>query len=139
MKRYNVVCAVVDNEGKVLCMQKGQTRFAYTSFRWEFPGGKIEEGETPQQALHRELLEEMDYDVEVGPHIITIDYAYPDFSITMQAFLCKASSRIFKRKEHAASQWVSPEKLSLIEWCAADKPIAEVVKKMMEEGKSNCW
>lgn len=135
MKHYNVVCAVVENDGQVLCMQKGQTKFAYTSYKWEFPGGKIEEGETPQQALHRELLEEMDYDVEVGPHITTIKHVYPDFSITMQAFLCKASSRIFKRKEHASSQWVTPEELSRIGWCAADNPIAEMVKKMREEEK----
>ena len=69
-----VVAAVIEHEGEILCMQKGKTRFAYTSHHWEFPGGKVEAGETPQQALRRELLEEMDYDVEVGEHLITVTY-----------------------------------------------------------------
>ena len=64
-KHYHVVAAVIEVDGKVLCMQRGTTRYSYTSHLWEFPGGKIEPGETPQQALHRELLEEMDLDVEV--------------------------------------------------------------------------
>ena len=129
MKHYNVVCAVIENNGEVLCMQKGQTKYAYISFRWEFPGGKIEEGDTPQQALHRELLEEMDYDISVGKHIVTISHAYPDFSITMQAYLCNAKSRAFKMKEHAAFQWKNLSELNTIDWCDADKPIAEEVAK----------
>ena len=69
MKHYNVVAAVVCHDGKYLCMQKGKTKFEYTSYKWEFPGGKIELGETPQQALARELMEEMEYLVEVGEEL----------------------------------------------------------------------
>lgn len=133
MKHFNVVCAVVVNDGKVLCMQKGKTKYDYTSFRWEFPGGKIEEGETPQQALHRELIEEMDYDVVVGKHIVTINHTYPDFSITMEAFLCDAPTRTFRMKEHAASQWVEPKMLHNIAWCAADGPIADAVAQVLSK------
>ena len=89
MKHYNVVAAVVCHDGKYLCMQKGKTKFEYTSYKWEFPGGKIEPGETPQQALVRELMEEMEYLVEVGEELVTVNHEYPDFSITMTAFLCK--------------------------------------------------
>ena len=71
-KHYNVVAAVVEVDGKVLCMQRGVTRYSYTSHLWEFPGGKIEDGETPEQALHRELIEEMDFDVEVHEHMATV-------------------------------------------------------------------
>ena len=74
-KHYNVVAAVVEVDGKVLCMQRGESRYDYTSHHWEFPGGKIEPGETPEQAVHRELLEEMDYEVEVHE---TVAYALMD-------------------------------------------------------------
>lgn len=129
MNHYNVVAAVVVNQGKVLCMQKGITKYQYTSLHWEFPGGKIEEGETEQEALHRELLEEMDYDVTVGDKLCTVEHTYPDFSITMHVYLCSASSRNFTRKEHAASLWLNPQDLKTLEWCEADKPIVEAINK----------
>lgn len=112
MKHYNVVAAVVCHDGKYLCMQKGKTKFEYTSYKWEFPGGKIEPGETPQQALARELMEEMEY---------------PDFSITMTAFLCttKGDANGFRRREHADSKWCSQEELKGLDWAAADIDVVE--------------
>ena len=89
MKHYNVVAAVVCHDGKYLCMQKGKTKFEYTSYKWEFPGGKIEPGETPQQALARELMEEMEYPVEVGEELVTVNHEYPDFSIANSTSKCK--------------------------------------------------
>lgn len=85
MKHYNVVAAVVCHDGKFHCIQKGKTKFEYTCYKWEFPGGKIEPEETPQQAL---ALEEMVYSVEVGEVLVTVNHEYPDFSITMTAYLC---------------------------------------------------
>ena len=122
MKHYNVVAAVVCHDGKYLCMQKGKTKFEYTSYKWEFPGGKIEPGETPQQALARELMEEMEYPVEVGEELVTVNHEYPDFSITMTAFLCtsKGDANGFRRRKHADSKWCSKDELKGLDWAAAD-------------------
>ena len=130
MKHYNVVAAVVSHDGKYLCMQKGKTKFEYTSYKWEFPGGKIEPGETPQQALARELMEEMEYPVEVGVELVTVNHEYPDFSITMTAFLCtpKAKADGFKRREHADSKWCSKEELKGLDWAAADVGIVRILQ-----------
>ncbi|MBR1882611.1 MAG: (deoxy)nucleoside triphosphate pyrophosphohydrolase [Muribaculaceae bacterium] len=130
-KHFQVVAAVIVHRGEILCMQKGETRYHYTSGRYEFPGGKIEAGETPQQALCRELLEEMDVRVRVGEHLLTVTHHYPDFSITMQAFLCQVDSRQLVRREHAGHCWLPPQDLVFLNWCAADVPIVqEVMNKM---------
>jgi len=119
-KHYNVVAAVIEVDGKVLCMQRGVTRYSYTSHLWEFPGGKIETGETPQQALHRELLEEMDLDVEVHELLASVTHDYPDFTITLAAYRCTATTRDFTMREHAASRWLPWDELNTLTWCAAD-------------------
>lgn len=125
-KHYNVVAAVVEVDGKVLCMQRGVTRFDYTSHLWEFPGGKIEPGETPEEALRRELLEEMDLDVQVHELMGTVTHDYPDFSITLAAYRCTASTMRFKMREHAASRWLRWKDLPKLPWCAADARLIEL-------------
>lgn len=120
-RHYNVVAAVVEVDGNVLCMQRGLTRYSYTSHLWEFPGGKIEPGETPQQALHRELLEEMDLDVQVHELLATVTHDYPDFSITLAAYRCSAATTAFTMREHAASRWLPWDELPSLDWCAADE------------------
>lgn len=124
-----MVAAVVVNNGEYLCMQRGQTRFPYTSYHWEFPGGKVEKGETPQQALHRELLEEMNMDVTVGEHIITVEHEYPDFSITMAAYRCTVADRKFSLLEHNDYRWLSAEALATLEWAAADVGIVKAMAR----------
>lgn len=125
MKHYNVVAAVVCSGDKYLCMQKGETKFAYTSYKWEFSGGKIEPHETPQQALKRELLEEMDYPISVGRQLVIVNHDYPDFSITMTAFLCTPLSDKFVLKEHVAYKWVDADDLPTLDWAAADVTIVD--------------
>ena len=127
MKHYNVVAAVICHEDKFLCMQKGKTKFDYTSFKFEFPGGKIEPGETPQQALKRELMEEMNYEIEVGKELVTVTHTYPDFSITMTAFLCTAASPTFVMNEHVSFEWKKVENLKELDWAAADVGIVDAI------------
>ena len=125
-KHYNVVAAVVEVDGKVLCMQRGKTRFAYTSHLWEFPGGKIEPNETPEQALHRELQEEMDLDVEVHELLATVTHDYPDFTITLAAYRCTAATTVFTMREHASSCWLPWKDLPTLQWCAADARLVDL-------------
>ncbi len=131
-KHYNVVAAVICNDGEVLCMQRGTTKYAYTSFKWEFPGGKIERGETAEEAVRREILEELAMPVRVLAPLITVSHTYPDFSITMQCFLCAAKSRRIEMREHNASVWLTPEALGALDWAAAD---VDVAKAVMQEAK----
>ena len=137
MKHIEVVAAVIVDDGEVLCMQRGQTKFPYTSYKWEFPGGKIEAGETPEEALRREIREEMAMDVRVGRHLVTVEHEYPDFCITMAAYLCEPACsaeentqenrRGFTMNEHHAFRWLRPEDLPTLDWAAADVGIAAEV------------
>lgn len=126
-KHYHVVAAVIEVDGKVLCMQRGKSRYSYTSHMWEFPGGKIEEGETPQQALHRELIEEMDLDVEVHELLATVTHDYPDFTITLAAYRCTASTTRFTMLEHDACRWLPWCDLLSLPWCAADERLVKAI------------
>lgn len=133
MRQITVVAAVIEWDSKILCMQRGDNGHVYTSFHWEFPGGKIEPGETPQQALHRELLEEMDLEVEVGEHIHTQHHVYPDFEITLMFYHCTPCNAIagempaFERREHNDHRWLAPCDLHTLDWCEADYPVIEIL------------
>lgn len=131
MKHYNVVAAVIIDNGEVLCMQRGQTKFEYTSYKWEFPGGKIEPNESPEEALQREILEEMDMQICVDKHLVTVEHEYKDFCITMAAYICKPiNGRSFSMNEHHAFKWLAPSQLSNLDWAAADIGIADAIKKI---------
>lgn len=125
-KRIEVVAAVIQNENKIFATQRG-----YGEFKdgWEFPGGKIEAGETPGQALIREIREELDTEIEVGDLLDTVEYDYPQFHLTMHCFLCTVVSGNLVLKEHESARWLTKETLDSVEWLPADKGLIEKLKK----------
>jgi 8-oxo-dGTP diphosphatase len=122
---YHVVAALVECEGEYLCMQRGKAKYDYTSYRYEFPGGKVEAGETEEDALKRELKEEMNYEVEVVRHLTTIEHHYEDFSVTLSIHLCKAQTKEFEMREHVDFKWMKAENMASLPWVEADKEFVE--------------
>ncbi|MDG6244549.1 MAG: (deoxy)nucleoside triphosphate pyrophosphohydrolase [Methanolobus sp.] len=130
MKHYNVVAAIVMNDDKILCVQRDYGKYDYISLKYEFPGGKMKSGETKKQALKRELLEELDMNIKIEKDFLTVRHQYPDFSITMHSFICRASNLDLNLKEHIDFKWLNSEGLSSLDWAEADLPI---VSKLMKE------
>lgn len=118
MKTVKVVAAIIIHENKVFATQRG-----YGEFKdgWEFPGGKVEPGETPREALAREIKEELDTEIEVGELLETVEYDYPTFHLSMDCFLCKAISGNLILKEHEAAKWLAKEDLYSVDWLPADR------------------
>lgn len=131
MKHYEVVAAVIVYDNKILCMQRDKAKYDYTSYKFEFPGGKVESGEENHKALERELKEEMDMNVTINEsdYLLTIEHAYPDFAITMHTYLCKIEKPDFVMKEHISFKWLAVNELDTLDWAEADKPIVEFLKR----------
>ena len=126
MKTVRVVAAVIRKDDKIFATQRG-----YGEFKdgWEFPGGKIEEGETPEQALAREIREELDTEIQVGELIGTIEYDYPKFHLSMDCFWCEIMQGGLELKEHEAARWLPKEELYSVDWLRADVGVVEKIKK----------
>ncbi len=131
MKSLNVVAAIIIHNGQILCMQRGKAKQDYISYKYEFPGGKIELGETRIEALMRELKEEMNIEVKIAEedYFMTINHSYPDFELTMHSYICHVDTKEFVRKEHIDHQWVIPQELNTLEWVPADYPIVERLRE----------
>lgn len=127
MKTINVVAAIIKKDNKIFATQRGYGEF---KGEWEFPGGKIEQGETPQQALQREIGEELDADITVGGLLETIEYDYPSFHLSMQCFWCELVHDNIVLKEHEAARWLTKETLFDVDWLPAD---ITLVKKIEEQ------
>ena len=125
MKTIRVVAAIIRDKGRIFATQRG-----YGPYKdgWEFPGGKIELGETPEEALKREIREELDTEIEVGEPVGRIEYDYPDFHLSMDCFFCTLVSENMTLREHEASKWLRPEDLDSVAWLPADLSLIERLK-----------
>ena len=124
MKTIQVVAAVIRDGDRIFATQRG-----YGNYKdwWEFPGGKIEPGETPQQALIREIREELDTTIEVGDLIATVEHTYPEYHVVLQCFWAKVVDGALILREHEAARWLSKSELGSVKWLGAD---IDLFKKM---------
>lgn len=130
MKTINVVAAVIRKGDKILATQRG-----YGEFKdgWEFPGGKIEPGERPEEALKREIKEELKAAISVGEDLGIVEYDYPNFHLNMRCFMCSLVSEDITLLEHEAMKWLTAETIDTVNWLPADKPMTEKIKEILRE------
>ena len=130
MKTIRVAAAVIRKGNRIFATQRG-----YGEFKdgWEFPGGKIEPGETPQEALVREIREELETEIRVGDLIDTIEYDYPTFHLSMDCFWCEIVEGSLELKEHEAAKWLDRESLYTVNWLPADVGLVEKIRKGIDE------
>ena len=130
MKTVRVFADIIIENDKVFATQRG-----YGEFKdgWEFPGGKIEPGETPEEAIVREIKEELDTEVEVIELLDTVEYDYPNFHLSMGCFICKIKSGDLVLKEHEAAKWLTKDTLGSVEWLPADMGLVGEIEKYLKE------
>lgn len=131
MKTIEVVAAIIVQQDKILCVQRGLSKFDYISNKWEFPGGKIEVSESKDLALKREILEELNLEIEILSDFSTVNHEYPDFNLIMHSFLCRSINIEFKLNEHIDFKWLEINDLSNLDWAAADLPIVYKLKEKL--------
>ena len=125
-----VICDSIENKRKIFSTARGYGEF---KGQWEFPGGKIEEGESPKEALKREIQEELDTEIRVGELIDTIEYDYPTFHLSMDCFWAEVVSGDLLLKEHEAAKWLDKKRLDSVNWLPADQGLIEKLRVEMEE------
>lgn len=128
MKTIHVVAAIIKDNNKIFATQRG-----YGEFKggWEFPGGKIEEGETKEEALKREIREELDTEVQVGEHVYVVEYDYPHFHLTMDCYFCTILSGDLILKEHQDGKWLTKETLDSVDWLPAELGLISHLKEVL--------
>lgn len=128
MKTVEVVAAIILNDGKVFATQRG-----YGGFKgwWEFPGGKIEAGESPEEALVREIREELEAEIKVGELFETVEWDYPDFHLSMHCYICSLMSETLHLNEHEAALWLGRENLHSVKWLPADEELISLIEKLL--------
>lgn len=127
LKRIEVVAAIIRKEGRIFATQRG-----YGEWKdwWEFPGGKMEAGETAEEALKREIREELSTEINVNELLCTVEYDYPKFHLTMHCYLCTLQTEALHLNEHEASRWLPKEELNSVQWLPADLQILEKIRNL---------
>ena len=131
MKKIEVVAAIIHFKNEILCVQRPKNKYNYISEKFEFPGGKIEAGETKEEALKRELQEELNITVVIKSFFSTVVHQYPDFELTMHSYICQVKTKELILNEHIALEWLTLKDLKKLDWAAADIPI---VNKLVTNG-----
>lgn len=124
-KNIEVVAGVIEFDNKILAVQRPEAKYDYISKKYEFPGGKVEPNESQEEALIRELNEELAIQVKIEKKIITVTHEYPHFCITMHCFLCSVKSQNIQMNEHIDAKWLPIKELHDLDWAAADIPVVE--------------
>ncbi|MCI6530229.1 MAG: (deoxy)nucleoside triphosphate pyrophosphohydrolase [Mesosutterella sp.] len=134
MKRIEVVAAIIHHEGKILATQRG-----YGDFKdgWEFPGGKVEPGETPQEAIVREIREELEVTIRPERLVTTVECDYPKFHLTMHCFLVSVTEGSITLLEHEAAKWLGKDELDTVAWLPADVEAVQKLKPFLEEARGS--
>jgi 8-oxo-dGTP diphosphatase len=130
LKTVRVVAALILNQDKVLATQR---RYGEFKDGWEFPGGKIEPGETPEQAIKREIREELATDIRVEQPLTTVEYDYPTFHLSMECFICKVEQGNLTLLEHEAAKWLSYDELDSVDWLPADRIVVRELRKYLNK------
>ena len=125
-KKLQVVAAIICKDNRIFATQRGSGEYRG---QWEFPGGKVEPGETPEEALIREIKEELDIEISVGKYIHTVEYDYPTFHLSMLCFICKILSGSLVLKEHEEARWLEKNNLYSVDWLPADLEIVSLLER----------
>lgn len=125
MNKIEVVAAIIYFKNEILCVQRQKNKLPYISEKFEFPGGKIEKNETNEEALKRELKEELNINVNIKSLFLTVVHEYPDFELTMHSYICEVKSKEIVLNEHIALEWLTLYELRNLDWAAADIPIVD--------------
>tara|TARA_R110000772_G_scaffold33146_4_gene80804 strand:- start:89 stop:484 length:396 start_codon:yes stop_codon:yes gene_type:complete len=125
MKKIEVVAGIIFFENQILCVQRPKNKLHYISEKFEFPGGKIEAGETKTEALQRELFEELNISPDIKSLYLTVDHEYPDFELKMHSFICEVETKELILHEHIDQKWLTLKELKKLDWAEADIPIVD--------------
>ena len=127
MKTIEVVAAIILFDNKYLCVQRGDNKYDYIAYKYEFPGGKVEPGETREEAIKREILEELHLSISIDHFFTTVNHQYPNFNLIMHSFICSCENQNLELTEHVDFKWLDKNELSTLDWAEADKPIVNKI------------